>query len=232
MSSRKRQTIAYLKLILQAAVGFIFLLAIIFIPAGQLDYWQGWGLIGITLITVSVQIVAFSDKADLTKERMKPGPGTKWWDKVFWGLYAPTFFAIPIIAGFDVGRYKWTVPLPLTIYTLGYLAFVFSLFLYSWAMWVNRFFSSVVRIQMDREQEVVQVGPYRFIRHPGYVAGSLMATGMAIILGSLWALVPAGAILIMLVIRTYLEDSTLQRELPGYIEYTKKVRYRLIPGVW
>ena len=94
------------------------------------------------------------------------------------------------------------------------------------------FFSSVVRLQNDRGQEVVQQGPYRMIRHPGYVAGSLMAISISLVLGSLWGLIPAGAVLILLIIRTYLEDTTLQRELPGYSDYARKVKYRLIPGIW
>ncbi|HUV75978.1 MAG TPA: isoprenylcysteine carboxylmethyltransferase family protein [Dehalococcoidales bacterium] len=99
-------------------------------------------------------------------------------------------------------------------------------------MWVNRFFSSVVRIQKDRGQEVVQNGPYHSVRHPGYVGGILMAISTSLVLGSLWALIPAGVIFILLVIRTYLEDTTLQKELTGYADYAKKVRFRLLPGIW
>ena len=97
-------------------------------------------------------------------------------------------------------------------------------------MWVNRFYSSVVRIQTG--QEVVQDGPYRFVRHPGYVGGILMAISSSLIFGSLWALIPAGIVVILLIIRTHLEDITLQKELQGYIDYTKKIRYRLLPGIW
>jgi protein-S-isoprenylcysteine O-methyltransferase Ste14 len=99
-------------------------------------------------------------------------------------------------------------------------------------MWVNNWFSSTVRIQMDRDQHVVQDGPYRYVRHPGYVGGILMAVSASLILGSLWALIPASIVVLLLVIRTYLEDTTLQKELPGYADYTKKVRYRLVPGLW
>jgi protein-S-isoprenylcysteine O-methyltransferase Ste14 len=97
---------------------------------------------------------------------------------------------------------------------------------------VIKFFSITVRIQTDRGQKVIQNGPYRVIRHPGYIGGILMGIGNALVLGSLWALIPAGIMAIMLIIRTSLEDLTLQKELPGYLEYTKKVVYRLIPGLW
>jgi protein-S-isoprenylcysteine O-methyltransferase Ste14 len=109
---------------------------------------------------------------------------------------------------------------------------VLAVFITLWAIWINRFFSSVVRIQKERGQEVIQDGPYRFVRHPGYVGGILLALGNALVLGSLWALIPAGIMSLLLVIRTYLEDITLQRELPGYTDYTRKVKYRLLPWIW
>ena len=89
-----------------------------------------------------------------------------------------------------------------------------------------------MRIQHDRGHEVIQTGPYKYVRHPGYIGGILMAISTALVLGSLWALIPAGIVAILLIIRTYLEDITLQKELPGYAEYAKNVRYRLLPLVW
>jgi protein-S-isoprenylcysteine O-methyltransferase Ste14 len=99
-------------------------------------------------------------------------------------------------------------------------------------MWTNRFFSSTVHIQSDREHQVVQEGPYRFVRHPGYVHGILMGLSVPLVLGSLWALIPAFVGSVIRVIRTYLEDTTLRKELPGYVEYSNKVKHRLIPGIW
>jgi protein-S-isoprenylcysteine O-methyltransferase Ste14 len=96
----------------------------------------------------------------------------------------------------------------------------------------NKWFSSMVRIQSDRGQQVVQTGPYKYVRHPGYVGGILMAIGFGLVFGSLWSLIPAGVTTVILVLRTYLEDNMLKKELPGYLEYTKKVKYRLIPVVW
>ena len=101
-----------------------------------------------------------------------------------------------------------------------------------WAVRVNRFFSSVVRIQSDRGHAVVMDGPYRWVRHPGYVAGIMLGPGLALAFGSLWALIPAGLMVLVLILRTWLEDRTLQRELPGYIEYAEEVPYRLAPGIW
>ncbi len=108
------------------------------------------------------------------KERMRPGPGTKWWDKVFYVFFIPAFLAIVAVGGMDVGRYGWTGPLPIAVYVVALLGITASNYVLCWAMWTNRFFSSVVRIQEDRGHELVQDGPYRFVRHPGYTAGILL----------------------------------------------------------
>jgi protein-S-isoprenylcysteine O-methyltransferase Ste14 len=228
----KKESIEYFKIVVKGFLALVLIIAFIFLLAGRLTYWQGWVFSGIMVLLVSIQSVVFADKADLVRERFKPGPGTMWWDKAFWALYAPLFFAIVIVACLDAGRFGWSPRLPLPAYVISYIAFCFSIYLYSWAMWVNRWFSSTVRIQMDRDQRVVQDGPYRYVRHPGYVGGILMAISTSLVLGSLWALIPAGIIVMLLIIRTYLEDTTLQKELPGYADYTQKVRYRLVPGLW
>ncbi len=228
----KKENAWYLKIGAKGFLALLLIIAFIFLLAGRLSYWQGWVFSIVMVLLVVIQLIVFADKTDLVKERVKPGPGTKWWDKVFWALYAPLFFAIVIIACLDVGRFEWSPRLPLVVYVISYLAFIFSIYLYSWAMWVNKWFSSTVRIQKDRDQQVVQDGPYRYVRHPGYVGGILMAISTSLVLGSVWGLIPAGFVVILLIIRTYLEDITLQKELPGYAKYTQKVRYRLIPSVW
>lgn len=208
------------------------IMALTFWLAGRLDYWQGWAFWALTLVLVFITIILFRDKMDLAKERISPGPGMKWWDKIIWAIYLPAFLAVAVVAPLDAGRFMWSPQLPIYVYIISYAAYIFSITLSGWAMLVNKWFSSVVRIQKDREQKVVQTGPYRFVRHPGYVAGILMALSIAVALGSLWALVPAGIVVICLVVRTYLEDVTLQKELEGYKEFTKKTKYRLIPGIW
>jgi protein-S-isoprenylcysteine O-methyltransferase Ste14 len=104
--------------------------------------------------------------------------------------------------------------------------------LVSWSMKSNKFFSTVVRIQMDRGHKVASGGPYRLVRHPGYLGMSLTAIGIPVLLSSIWAFIPAGLTIALLVVRTVMEDRTLQEELKGYKAYTKMTRYRLIPGIW
>jgi protein-S-isoprenylcysteine O-methyltransferase Ste14 len=231
-----KSPLSYVKLVLQGLFSLLLVLAMLFLSAGSIAYWQGWVFCGVTIFLVILQVFLFSGKSDLVKERMKPGAGMKWWDKIFYSLYIPAFFAVVIVASLDAGRFGWTPhfsPLfSIAFYIISYFLYIFSLFLYTWGMWTNTFFSSVVRLQSDRGQEVVQRGPYRVVRHPGYVAGILMAISISLVLGSLWGLVPACVVLVLLVIRTYLEDTTLQRELAGYADYARKVRYRLLPGIW
>ena len=205
---------------------------IIFVSAGRLTYWQGWVYCGASLVLFLTSSVSFVNKTDVVEERAKPGPGIKWWDKVFFAFYLPMYLAVYSVACLDAGRFGWSPPLPAVVYVLGYLALFLAHYLVMWAMWVNTFFSSTVRIQSDRGHTVVQDGPYRLIRHPGYVGAIIMPTCFSLVLGSLWGLIPSGIIAVLLIIRTYLEDMTLQKELPGYAAYAEKVRYRLVPGIW
>ena len=115
------------------------------------------------------------------------------------------------------------------------VGFIFIALGYAFAAWAlaeNRFFSGVVRIQTDRGHVVCDSGPYRFVRHPGYAGNILALFGIVLALGSVWTLIPAAAASIIAVIRTALEDRTLQEELPGYRDYTRRVRYRLIPWIY
>ena len=104
--------------------------------------------------------------------------------------------------------------------------------MFGWAMTTNAFFSTAVRIQSDRGHTVCRSGPYRFVRHPGYVGAILMSLGTPLLLGSAWALIPAAAAMVLMVLRTHLEDDTLRAELPGYEDYAHDVRYRLVPRLW
>jgi protein-S-isoprenylcysteine O-methyltransferase Ste14 len=115
---------------------------------------------------------------------------------------------------------------------LGLFLVAFGFVFATWAVAENRFFSSMVRIQLDRGHQVCDSGPYRFVRHPGYAGNALPLPGMVMAFSSLWAIIPVAVALVIIVIRTALEDRTLQAELPGYHEYAGRVHYRLLPGIW
>ncbi len=207
------------------------LLALYFVPAGRLDLPLSWVLLG----SYSAYLLAFGlvyrqrDPAML-EERRKPGPGAKSWDRVWLSVYGVFFFLSYPVAGLGVRFGGVTVPLGLQI--AGWALFAAGLALGWWATSVNTFFSRTVRIQEDRGHHVVSEGPYRFVRHPGYLMTILAFPGGALALGSWWGLAPALIIVALYVYRTGREDRTLQAELPGYVEYAQKTRYRLFPGVW
>jgi len=135
------------------------------------------------------------------------------------------------VAGLDE-RFGWSHQITPVIHLIGLTFYGLGQGLFSWAMASNKNFSTAVRIQMDRGHTVATSGPYRYIRHPGYMGYIVSSLGMALALGSLWAIIPAGLIACFLVVRTVLEDRTLQDELPGYKDYAQGVRYRLLPGIW
>ena len=129
---------------------FMAVLAGMFFLAGRFSYWQAWGYGGMGLLLGLTVAVLFAGKPDVIKERVRPGPGMKWWDRVFFALYIPSFLAILGVASLDAGRHHWTAALPVPAYVFAYVVLVVAFGLVTWAMWVNRFFSSVVRIQTDR----------------------------------------------------------------------------------
>lgn len=210
----------------------IVLLSIV--PAGRLDYWQGWIFAASVVLMMIIGTVVFfrGNRIDMMSERARPGPGTKWWDKIIASSLIFLFFFVIALGSFDAGRMGWSPRFPAWLYVIAWVLFVASWIAFGWASWVNRFFSSVVRIQTERGHTVVRSGPYKWVRHPGYAFSMIMMPAMAIVLGSLWALVPVALGFLVLFVRTYLEDQMLQRELPGYADYAREVRWRLIPGIW
>ncbi len=138
---------------------------------------------------------------------------------------------VPAVAGLNVERFQWS-SLNVLSTLVGFQLFIVSAVLIDWAMVTNPFFESTVRIQKDREHKVVTSGPYRIVRHPGYLAGILFTLSIPLILGSLVTFIPAGIYTLLMIARTWLEDKTLNKELDGYSEYTKRIRYRLLPGIW
>jgi protein-S-isoprenylcysteine O-methyltransferase Ste14 len=137
-------------------------------------------------------------------------------------------FPLVIVAGLD-HRFGWSPVFPLWLIVLGFLLISLGYAFAAWALIENRFFSSVVRIQADRGHVVCDSGPYRIVRHPGYAGNMLALPGMVLALSSMWTLIPAAVAVIIVVIRTVLEDRTLQDELPGYAH---RVCHRLIPGIY
>lgn len=201
--------------------------AIIFGSAGRLDLPFLWAFFGVIVVAWAIGLVTMD--RGLLRERMHPGPGGT--DRRLRFVVVPFFVGQLVVAGLDAGRFHWShLPPWGQILALAALAAGYGLTV--WAVSVNRFYSPVVRIQTDRGHELVMSGPYAWIRHPGY-AGSLLAivaSGPA--LGSWWAMLPACAIITLLLRRARVEDRFLHDHLDGYSAYARRVRYRLVPGLW
>jgi protein-S-isoprenylcysteine O-methyltransferase Ste14 len=218
--------------ILQILVSIVLMGLVLFLTAGRIDWPAAWIFLGtyaLTVLTVGVWVAR--KHPDVINERGKIAHNAKSWDKVLMTIYTVMLFVLFAVAGLDAGRYGWST-MPLAVQIAGYAGFLLAMAVTYWAMAVNPFLATIVRIQADRGHYVVTTGPYRFVRHPMYAMMFFMWPGIALELGSWWALLPATVIIIVFVIRTALEDKTLRTGLPGYTEYAQHTRYRLVPGVW
>lgn len=207
------------------AVGLIGV--VLFGSADRIDIPAFWvyvlALAGVTVIGLLVI------DPDLVQERMRPGGQplpTAYW------LLGLLPLAHWMMAGLDRGRLHWSDTVPVSVRLIGLAVFVLAQVVILWAMHVNRFFSSVVRIQTERGHHVVTRGPYRWVRHPGYAAGLLMILASGLGLGSWLATLIALVGVPLLLVRTLNEEAVLQRDLPGYADYARQVRFRLLPFVW
>jgi len=219
-----------LPFLIKSVVGLLITAAILFIPAGRLDWTMGWVYIGAYLLAQGVTALVVDP--ELLAERETRHQDAKKWDMVllgFWGLASA--LAPMVIAGLNV-RFGWLPRMSLAVQICGLLLFLLGWAITIWAMTSNLFFSKVVRIQRDRGHSVATGGPYQIVRHPGYVGASAQSLATPLILGSVWALIPGVLGVLLLIVRTVLEDKTLREELEGYKEYAGQVPYRLLPGIW
>ncbi|HEY9899603.1 MAG TPA: isoprenylcysteine carboxylmethyltransferase family protein [Pantanalinema sp.] len=216
------------KVVLISLLGTVVLAALMFGCAGRWELPNLWGYMVLT--GIEALVLGLVIDPDLARERLHPGPGGHDWSGVWvMGLAYVMHLAIACL---DVGRFHWSDTVPVALQALGAIAYAAGLAVGAWAMGVNRFFSSVIRIQRDRGQVVVTQGPYHYMRHPGYAAGILSILGSPLFLGSWWAMAPCLVMLVAMLRRTVREDALLKRELPGYADYARAVPFRLLPGVW
>ncbi len=220
---------------IRLVVVYITIPLMLFICGGDPGWWQAW------LYSVLICVAGIGGR--LWAEQRHPGlmaerqnieniQNAKAWDKVLAPLMAMSIgYPLVIVAGLD-HRYHWSPEFPQWLIVIGFVLITLGYAFASWALAENRFFSSVVRIQADRGHVVCESGPYRFVRHPGYAGNIPPLFGIVLALGSVWTLIPAAVAIVIAVIRTALEDQTLQEELPGYRDYACRVRYRLIPWIY
>ena len=213
------------------AVTLIIMGVLLFAPAGTWNWPLGWWFVAAFLISTLVSIVIiWRLNPEIFAARSRIQPGTKAWDYVFIALIVGGFIAVLPVAALDF-RFGWS-SVPAWAVSVGFVLFVLSFADQIWALAVNRHFEPGVRIQEDRGQTVISTGPYAIVRHPGYIGGVVLGLSMALMLGSWWALLPVLVLTVATAIRTLLEEQTLRGGLPGYTEYTQRVKYRWVPGVW
>jgi protein-S-isoprenylcysteine O-methyltransferase Ste14 len=222
-----RRTAVLLRLLGTAAF-----VALIFAAAGTLRWPRLWFFLGFYVVTTST-LVLWLKKRDpaLLKERMTVKKDVKGWDKTIIRIYTVVLMVMYIVLPLDAVRFGWS-RVPAVLSWLAFAGIVLSWVIVLWAFRENAYLSAYVRIQTDRGHAVCTTGPYRFVRHPMYLAVILSILCVPLFLGSLYSLIPAGLVVGLFVLRTSLEDRTLQRELPGYADYAAKTRWRLVPKLW
>jgi protein-S-isoprenylcysteine O-methyltransferase Ste14 len=232
MKNRNSKSLLIIKWLTREITGVVMLAVILFLSAGNLEWIMGWILVLITSIWISsTAIILIPRNPDLLAERLGPKKGTKTWDTVILSIIGLSTISRCIIAGLD-NRFNWTTGISLQLQLIMFLLAILGYTLVIWATKENAFFSQTVRIQKEKGHTVATGGPYRFIRHPGYIGVILFELSTPVMLGSWWALIPGIFGALLLILRTALEDKTLLKELDGYQKYTQQVHYRLIPGIW
>lgn len=214
-----------------SAVTVVFLF-ILLVCAGRLDYWPAWAYAAIGVLTNALMRLILREHPDLARERSKPGSGAEAWDKRLLGLGLLLTLAMLVIAGLDTGRFSWSPHVSWIWSASGALVTLVGMGVFLRALKENRFFSAVIRVQRDRGHAVCNSGPYNVIRHPGN-AGMIIGTiGFPLLFMSAWSAIPALLSVVLMIARTYLEDSILEKELDGYRDYQRTTPYRLVPGIW
>lgn len=217
----------------RAVVGSAAYAALPFIGAWRFDWPRGW-IYAAVFVAVSVLgsvVVQLSNPRVLEARAQGLRKDTKPFDRQFYGLFVPLIVAYPLLAGVDGGRLLWA-PLPEWTIAVGLVLFLGQSIVGTWALIVNVHAEGAVRIQEDRDHVVVRKGPYRVVRHPMYAGIILGLPAAALVLGSGWAFVPVALIVGLFIWRTVREDETLTQELPGYTDYARETKYRLVPGIW
>jgi len=217
--------------ILQGVFGTLLFLVVIFLPAGTFHYWQGWLFLGtFAASTIGFTLYLAIYDRPLLERRMKAGPQheQEWTQKIIVSLIVLTFFASIVLPALD-HRYGWS-PVAPQVSVLGAALILLSFLFMFWVIRVNSFAASNVRVEKD--QRVIDAGPYAYVRHPMYAAALWLFVGVPLALGSWWSLGLVVIVIPVLAWRLLDEEKILQRDLPGYTDYMRRVRFRLIPFVW
>lgn len=223
---------------LRAVVQMVFFIIVVpllpLLISWRWDWWEAWvyAAIGILGFIIS-RALAARRNPDLLRERAKflQHEDAESWDRVLSPLVGLGGGLIPLVVGLDE-LFGWSPAYSLPAKIISLVGLLFGYFLGAYALIENAYFSGMVRIQKDRNQRVISSGPYAWVRHPGYTGALVFYILSPVFLDSVWAFIPVIILIVVTIIRTSLEDKTLQEKLDGYRQYSERVRYRLIPGIW
>jgi protein-S-isoprenylcysteine O-methyltransferase Ste14 len=213
-------------------MGFVIMALALFWSAGRCNWWQAWVALAVMagwIVATAIIILRFNP--GLLKERLGWRKGAKSWDAAIMSLLGFIQLAKYILAGLSQ-RYGSAADIPLAVQVVALIFSILGYALVVWATYANTYFSQIVRIQCERGHTVASGGPYRFVRHPAYLGAILYELAVPLLLTSWWVLALGAVDSLLLLLRTALEDLTLRKELQGYGEYAKEVKWRLLPGVW
>lgn len=232
MMNKQNSFIVWLRFIVRMT---LFAVALMW-PAGTWYWWEAWVVVGLwTLFGLVMTIYLLRNDPALLAERLKLVPlhkEQKVWDKALMLLVFITGIGLYLLPGFDVIRYEWSDPFPVWVRVIAMLIHIPCFVLLGWVMRENTYLSQVVKIDKARGHKVITTGPYAYVRHPMYTITIVLLFAVPVALGSRFTLIISLFLIVLLIVRTYLEDRTLHAELVGYPEYAKQTIYRLIPGVW
>ena len=220
------------KAILSSYIGVLVFACTIYIAGGRVLYWQATLYLIVALIGTTLNHLLLPGGSDLTTERAsRMSEGVKW-DRILLGIIFLLNIVTFIVSGLDSGRYNWSAQFPLLLTVSGVFLMMLGQALFAFAKRANSFFYSTVRIETKRNHIVCETGPYKFVRHPGYLGMIISILGFPLVMNSYWTYIPVVITIALITLRTSLEDRYLKDKLDGYTSYTLKIRWRLIPFVY
>jgi protein-S-isoprenylcysteine O-methyltransferase Ste14 len=220
------------RLVPRVVIGLAVWGGLLFAAAGTLAWPRAWVQLGLWLLTVVVNFaLLLRVNPAVVAARLNGKRASARFEKMMMPFFSAAVGAVPVVAGLDAGRFGWSSAPPWTLW-LGLLLHAGGDAIMVWAMAVNPFLETTIRIQTERQHELVTTGPYAWVRHPMYAGGIVLMPGIPLVLGAWWAFVPVGFLAFGLIMRLAFEEALLRRELPGYEDYVRRTRYRLLPGIW
>lgn len=205
---------------------------VLFGCAGQVRWWPGWAELALTVsMSAAIGIIGVRTRPSLLVERIGSRKGDERWDRAIYATIRMGLLACLVVAALD-RRLGWTGVFDFRIQAVGFAVHLLGSALFIWAVASNRFFSDMVRIQSQAGHAVATDGPYRWVRHPGYLGSIAYTLAVPALLASWWAYLPAAVCVVVFIMRTALEDRTLHEKLAGYPAFAGRVRYRLLPAIW